>query len=227
MQACSEENERLNNEIIEKKELEEEIERLKKELANEKADKERIRMEKEVQERLTRKLNEKISSFKIHLKDKEHERDDFLGSDKSVEYYKDLSNKRLKESMQLAEQLICIRSDLEKKSVQLMKYQLKPNASYYSEPNTGLIDKTPKSEIYFGTRQGSSSAIACHPEQPPEPHSQKPKPYPLFTNDKKESSTPTTVKRKGSGYISGQNSSHAQKLQPPNIPYQTLYHPHK
>jgi len=222
------ENDRLTKELNSKKNLEYEIEKLRKELIYERSEKERLKMEKEVQEKLTRKLNEKISGFKLKLKDKGSDKDDFPGSEKSADYYRDLSNKRLKESMQLAEQLICLRTDLERKSVELLKFQ-KQNSSYYSEPMIGF-DKTPVNDLGNGLKKSSVSTINYNKVQelPPEPQTHRPKPYPLMNEMKSAGPlTPKTSKRSTSAYTSRPNSSRTHKLQGPNVPYQTCYHPHK
>lgn len=163
----------------------------------------------------------------MRLKDRGSEKEETELQEKSVEYYKDLSDKRLKESLQLAEQLICLRSDLEKKSMELMKNQ-KQNSSYYSEPMVG-VEKTPKHETI---KKVATSANLRSKEQPPEPQTYRPTPYPLLDKKNTSPSTPVVERRKlekfnsrpGSGRP---NSLKGSKLQPPNVPYSTAYHPFK
>ncbi len=163
----------------------------------------------------------------MKIKGKEgEEREEGAGTGREVAYYKEISSRRLKESSQLAEQLICLRSDLEKKSVELLKCQ-KQNSSYYSEP-VGPPDKTPHNDdTALSSRQAHQSH---HSELPPEPQTHRPTPYPLL---ERKSASPTTPeyggrRDKGGRTASGRPASvHGPKLQPPNVPYSLEYHPHK
>lgn len=122
-----------------------------------------------------------------------------------VNYYKELSAKRLQESTHLAEQLICLRSDLDKKSFELIKIQ-KPYNTGAENPE----DSTMK-EISIGN------------EKPPEPLTHRPLPYPL--NDKIQSHKENI--RKTNLHCCKSTSAANIKMQAPNIPYTSAYHPHK
>ena len=69
LEACSSENDKMSRELAERNnnkvenEYKKTIEDLRKELTRERNEKDRLRMEKEVQEKLTKKLNDKISVF--------------------------------------------------------------------------------------------------------------------------------------------------------------------
>ena len=151
-------------------------------------------------------------------------KDDSLVGGKTAEFYKELSERCIGDSTQLAEQMICLRSDLEKKSVELLKCQ-RQNSSYYSE-----TDRTPSNEL---KKKASMTVANSNIEPPPEPQTHRPTPYPLLNKKVASPSTPEAARRGIGGKSNNRQSSsrpsstRGSKLQPPNVPYSTSYHPHK
>ena len=60
-------------------------------------------------------------------------------TEKSLDYYKQLSTRHLTESSNLAEQLICLRSDLERQNLQMIKSRIIPNSESFGGTEESII----------------------------------------------------------------------------------------
>jgi len=79
----------------------------------------------------------------------------------TTDYYKRMSEKHLKESSRLAEQLICLRSDLEKQNVEIIR-QHRQNSSSASSCCTDILalwgdEKTPRDRDLLPKSFGGSN----------------------------------------------------------------------
>ncbi len=142
----------------------------------------------------------------------------------ATEYYKKMSEKHLKESSRLAEQLICLRSDLEKQNVEIIR-QHRQNSSSTSSCCTDILalwgeERTPRDRDLLprslgGSNRNLKTAMGRYTVQREE------SPF-ASVRIEKVTSTPQSAKRES------ESSSKSRKgtKEPPNKPYNFPTHSH-
>jgi len=139
------------------------------------------------------------------------------------DYYKKMSERQLKESSHLAEQLICLRSDMEKQSLEIIK-QHRQNSSATSSYCTDILalwgeDRTPREiipkSICSSTRnnRNAKSSLGRYISQ------QSDSPFESVAD--KELSTPKSDNKE----LMESTKSRKQR-EPPNRPYNFSTHTH-
>ena len=118
-----------------------------------------------------------------------------------MNYYKKLSARHLTESSDLAEQLICLRSDMEKQGMELLKCK----SSY--------MTKTLESPLLVRTLSQESEDI-------PQPLKSRPRPTMFFPSRNDATFRSADLERVK------KNSSVIIKLDPPKAPYNFAFRPH-
>lgn len=139
LKSYSRENAKLQKEVCQIAPLKKELQETKAALKIQQNEHSRLTSELHLQEKIIKRLNQKLQQHKHNRPS--HPKEDFVSPEpqiskrkrnKSCNFYKQLSERSLKESSFLAEQLICLRSDLEKQNIELLKYQKGVNSSHNS-----------------------------------------------------------------------------------------------
>ena len=139
----------------------------------------------------------------------------------STEYYKKMSERQLKESSKLAEQLICLRSDMEKQHVEIIRHR-RQNSSSSSSCYTEILgllgeEKTPTEKELLSKNLLNSAHIArsslsrCKESRDESP----------FHTVRVEKGTPRSANRDLE--LSHKNT---KPKEPPNRPYNFPTHTH-
>ncbi len=168
------------------------LQSLQNELAETRKERDMLVAERRVQDGVIRKL-----SFQLrHSCDPESSTR--LEKDKSLDYYKQLSTRHLTESSDLAEQLICLRTDMERQNQELLRCK-KGGTSYMTETSAQLLTLT-------------------QDEMPPQPETEEPRPILL--------ASASPFRETGWRKDETARSAASFKLDPPRLPYNFVYRPH-